>query len=395
MSPTDEGPSLEQMRAFLMNQGIFPQNAAFDDGASLLGQNPDMQQVGFKIPKISKVLDIPHNPGRRNMGLTLPKQDNQSVVGPQSQFAQTLTKEREAAKAPVAPQAPTVSPLEFAAEAIKNMPMTRRQVLQTPLNAAVSHYGRKLLGPMESAAEPAAAVVPEAEMVLPTFSEEEIASKTGQYITGLMTDPDFRKAYINTVLPEEERGDGMFVDYPEEAYNSMAQMGGTRPQQIEAFKSHLSLEKMSEDTGIPLSELQKHTSEPALHDLLNRMGDNHSWLTGIIEDGRPKEAWRSTALGDLNYKKIMKSAVKELGKDADYGDLIGLAEEKVREEYMHRMQRGMPTDTQLKSPLDFNERAAIAGAQNYTQQLIDDVYDQGSEYVFDELESRLNELLDD
>jgi hypothetical protein len=152
MSPIDEGPSLEQMRAFLMRQGVFPQNAAFDDGASLLGQNSDMQQVGFKIPKISKVLDIPHNPGRRNMGLTLPKQDNQSVVGPQSQFAQTLTKEREAAKAPAVPQAPTVSPLEFAAEAIKNMPMTRRQVLQTPLNAAVSHYGRNIIGdlPTES-----------------------------------------------------------------------------------------------------------------------------------------------------------------------------------------------------------------------------------------------------
>jgi hypothetical protein len=391
-------PTLEQMRAFLISQGKFPQDERYDDGTSLLGQNSDMQQVGFKIPKVPKVFDIPHDPGRRTMGLSLPKQSN-LPVGPQTPFAQALAKERGTDIAPVAQetpaQAPNISPLEYAAEAIKNMPMTRRQVLQTPFNAAVSHYGRKLLGPMDSAAEPTAALAPEAEMVLPTFSEEEIAGKTGQYITGLMADPDFRKAYIDTVLPEEERGDAMFEDYPDEAYNSMAQLGGTHPHQIEAFKSHLSLEKMSEDTGIPLSELQKYTSETGLHDLLNRMGDNHSWLTGILEDGRPKEAWRSTALGDLNYKKIMKSAVKELGKDADYGDLINLAEEKAREEYMHRMQRGMPTDKQLKAPLDFNERAAIAGAQNYTQQLIDDVYDQGSEYVMEELESRLDELLGD
>jgi len=49
-----EQPTLEQMRAFLISQGVFPQNEVYDDGASMLGQNPDMQQVGFKVPKMPK-----------------------------------------------------------------------------------------------------------------------------------------------------------------------------------------------------------------------------------------------------------------------------------------------------------------------------------------------------
>jgi hypothetical protein len=368
-----ERPTLEQMRAALRSEYGPVEAPVYDDGASLLGQNPDMYQVGmFKTPKF--------NPARRTMGLNLPK----TAVADEP--ATTLP---AIVSPPVKPA--ELSPLEAIGQGIANMPMTRRKFMNTPVQAAIAQAGKGLLGtaltaPIKEAVQ---------EMILPTFSEEEIASKTGQYITGLMANPDFRKAYIDTVLPEEERDDPMFEEYPDEVYNSWAQLGGTRPEQVEAFKPHLNLDKMAKDTGIPLSELQKYTSETELHNLLNRMGDNHSYLTGILEDGRPKEAWRSTALGDLNYKKIVKSAVKELGKDADYTDILSLAEDKVREEYINRMQRGMPTNKQLKAPLDFNERAVIAGAQNYTQQLIDDVYDQGSEYVVEELESQLDSLLGD
>jgi hypothetical protein len=284
MSPIDEGPSLEQMRAFLMSQGVFPQNAAFDDGASLLGQNPDMQQVGFKIPKISKVLDIPHNPGRRNMGLTLPKQDNQSVVGPQSQFAQTLTKEREAAKAPVAPQAPTVSPLEFAAEAIKNMPMTRRQVLQTPLNAAVSHYGRKLAGPMESVVEPAAAAVPEvAEAAFvrnPVFDDylQDYASTylfdsaVNEPYEASLTAYDFMRDYLQDRVPKSK------LDKYESVYDKVRNNQDEDGNFIdESFKAETELENIVHDN-------LKYLRPDEVQDLLDNMQQYQSTSSDFASD---------------------------------------------------------------------------------------------------------------
>mgnify|MGYP003346051743 CR=1 FL=1 len=65
----DDSAKLAQMKAFLLSQSLYPKEETFDDGAYLLNQNPDMQQVALKIPKIPKVLDVPHNPSRRTMGL--------------------------------------------------------------------------------------------------------------------------------------------------------------------------------------------------------------------------------------------------------------------------------------------------------------------------------------
>jgi hypothetical protein len=91
---------------------------------------------------VPKLFDVPHNPSRRTMGLDLPTAPTGKELAPMT---------------PMPQQAP--NPLE----AIKNLPMTRRQVLQTPINAAVSHIGKGLIGDLVAPAVESALtkVVPE------------------------------------------------------------------------------------------------------------------------------------------------------------------------------------------------------------------------------------------
>lgn len=120
---------ITKMRAELLERyGPNERPEEFDDGASLLGQNPYMQEVGFfgKQPKF--------NPSRRTMGLDLP-----SVKNP----VPTAIEDPTTAVVPVQPQQPkTISPLE----ALASMPMTRRKALEIPMNAAISNVGRGLIG---------------------------------------------------------------------------------------------------------------------------------------------------------------------------------------------------------------------------------------------------------
>jgi len=120
---------ITKMRAELLERyGPNERPEEFDDGASSLGQNPYMQEVGIfgKPPKF--------NPARRTMGLDLP-----SVKNP----IPTAIEDPTTALVPVQPQQPTkINPLE----ALANMPMTRRKALEIPMNAAISNVGRGLIG---------------------------------------------------------------------------------------------------------------------------------------------------------------------------------------------------------------------------------------------------------
>jgi len=122
---------ITKMRAELLERyGPNERPEEFDDGASSLGQNPYMQEVGIfgKPPKF--------NPARRTMGLDLP-----SVKNP----VPTAIEDPTTALVPVQPQQPkTTSPLE----ALANMPMSRRKALEIPMNAAISNMGRGLIGEM-------------------------------------------------------------------------------------------------------------------------------------------------------------------------------------------------------------------------------------------------------
>lgn len=121
--------TLAQMRAEMLRR--------FDDGASLLGQDPNMLQVGLfgRGPKPVKPAAPPVNLGRRGV-FGLPEMPaNVPAVTPQQPVApQPIA--QPAPPQPV-PQPSVASPLQQAATRALNAPVSRRQVLQRAGSAAL------------------------------------------------------------------------------------------------------------------------------------------------------------------------------------------------------------------------------------------------------------------
>lgn len=173
---------ITKMRAELLERyGPNERPEEFDDGASLLGQNPYMQEVGIfgKPPKF--------NPSRRTMGLDLP-----SVKNP----IPTAIEDPITAVVPAQPQQPkTISPLET----IANMPMSRRKALEIPMNAAISNVGKGLVG------EAVAPVIESVAQVAPKAAQSAFVRNPifDEYLQNYVSDifenmPEGAEAGINT-----------------------------------------------------------------------------------------------------------------------------------------------------------------------------------------------------
>lgn len=369
-----ERPTLEQMRAELRSEYGPTEVPVYDDGQSLLGQNPFMQEVGFfKAPKF--------NPARRTMGLNLPPTTAQPATAPTTTLPATVTP-------PVKPE--ELSPLEAIGQGIANVPMTRRKFIKTPAQAAISQVGRGLIG--DVAINAVTSPIKEAvkETILPTFSEQEIGSKIGQYIGSLMANPSFQKSYANTYLSDPS--DEFYAEHPEEMFSARDYNMGdetvvkqfqTEDDAANAFSKHLNLNQIAADTGVPVTEIQKYTNLPQLHSYLTDAAYSSAMYAGILEDGRPKEAYRSTSLEKINYKKLAKQAIKELGKDADDIDLMSRTRELVAEDFYNRELKVKLPKKQL-NPL-FHQSAISEAIRAYTKNQMDEVFDQASEIVDEEI----------
>ena len=91
-------------------------------------------KAAMKLAQELKTAPVEVNQSRRTMGLSLPKPESVTDIA-----------NYHANNAPaVVPQPNLVPPLQT----IMNMPVSRRKVLQTPVQAAVSHVGRGLIGDM-------------------------------------------------------------------------------------------------------------------------------------------------------------------------------------------------------------------------------------------------------
>ena len=367
-----ERPTLEQMRAELRSEYGPTETSVYDDGLSMLGQNPYMQEVGlFKAPKF--------NPARRTMGLNLPP------AAPQSAPTTTLP-------ATVAPSAKPaeLSPLEAIGQGIANVPMTRRKFINTPVQAAITQAGKGLIG--DAAVSAVTKPIKEAvqEMILPTFSEQEIGSKIGQYLGSLMANPAFQKSYANTYLADPN--DEFYAEHPEEMFTARdyfmddsdtVKQFANEDDAANAFSKHLNLNQIATDTGIPITEIQKYTNLPQLHAYLTDAANSSSIYSGILEDGRPKEAYRMTSLENIKYKKLAKQAIKELGKDADDFDLIVRTKELVAEDFYNRESK-VKLNKKQSNPL-FHQSAISEAIRAYTDKQMQQVFDQASDIVDEEI----------
>ena len=369
----DDSAKLAQMKAFLLSQSLYPKEETFDDGAYLLNQNPDMQQVALKVPKIPKVLDVPHNPSRRTMGLNFtPQPENLPVpVAPQKPAASPL--QTATPTQPVQPAQPAnVGPLSQAADAILNMPMSRRQVLQTPINAAVSHYGRKALGMIDPVA-PEMTPIPEAPVAMKT--DTEIADAIAKYAGDMVEDTDsigraFSVAVGDTMDNYFDLGGDEVPIFS--ALSEISIASGDPKKMSEAAKAAgLDIESISRATGLSVKEIARVVKDDSeVLEKLANTANSRNYMEGILEDGRPKEAYRSTSLESIDANdvdNIIDSVIKEYGKDADENDILHAVSDKLRTHFFAEERKDGGD-----SPL---------GAAMYQQILddgiLDEIYEQG------------------
>lgn len=208
---------ITRMRAELLNRfGPAERPEVYDDGQSMLSQNPYMQEVGlFKAPKF--------NPARRTMGLDLPSAKPQTPVP-------TAIENPSTAIVPAQPVQKT-SPLE----ALANMPMTRRKALEIPMNAAISNVGRGLIGKavapvVESAITNVAPKVAESTFVRNPLFDEYLQDYASRYLSHISENEPYQASiwgyqllrdYLQDKIPDKklEEYDELFEranDYQDE-----------------------------------------------------------------------------------------------------------------------------------------------------------------------------------
>ena len=377
----DDSAELAQMKAFLLSQSLYPKEATFDDGAYLLGQNPDMQQVALKIPKMPKLLDVPHNPSRRTMGLNFtPQPENLPVpVTPKAPAASPL---QTAVPQPAQPaQQSGTSPLAQAADAILNKPMTRRQVLQTPVNAAVSRYGRKLLGAVDPVA-PEMTPIPEAPV--PMKTESEIANTIAKYADEFINDDEaiYRALDIATaggakdflgLEPDFNPDDIAFDNVPVfEALNEIYSSGKTKDVIKAAKAVGLDIQGVARATGLSVDEVARvMKTDGDLLDYISENAGTRHYLNSIIDDGRPQEAYRSTSLESIDENdvdKIIQDVINDLGPHTDESDLLHEVSNRLRAKFFEKERNVSAEDNAL---------AAAVKQSLLDDGILDEVYEQG------------------
>lgn len=250
---------ITKMRAELLERyGPNERPEEFDDGASSLGQNPYMQEVGVfgKPPKF--------NPSRRTMGLDLP-----SVKNP----VPTAIEDPTTAVVPVQPQQPKTSPLE----ALANMPMTRRKALEIPMNAAISNVGRGLIGEAVSPAIKSA-------MTTPAISENQIYDYASSYVSSLLD---------KAIELNEDSGYSGIVEH----------MGLDQIEEVSDLLKGVSLKSLSDQTKIPIPELKKYFSDDDLKEALKNTADIHDRYMENYDSGEGLDV--GTDVEGL-YNKVLK-----------------------------------------------------------------------------------------
>jgi hypothetical protein len=227
---------------------------------------------------------------RRLFGLSLgPKQDHlPAVVNPETPSSSPTSTELTTQSAPTTPSEPlkTISPLDYAAQALMNMPMTRRQILKTPVNAAISHVGRGLIGNPVKA-------------VSGMLKKEAINHAVDHVISTLW---DYGHPAFGDTIDNETRQD---------IANQLTHAG------------------LSESTSKPAEHFAEHFTEKDLKEAYHRSADrfNHVWSNSDIE-GMANDSARE--------------AIDALGPDVDYEDLLDYAHSKFKKAVVNEATKTLP-----------------------------------------------------
>jgi len=393
----------------LMQQEESP---SYDDGASLLMRDPAMMEVGLFGRRPPKPMEPPVNLSRRGiLGLGQAAPENLPAVRPadiplppSSTLPAPLStpgamqpapaQARPPVQQPTPPHTPT--PLEALAQKAINAPMSRREVLQRAGQAAVNQMlptpkiadvVPEIVAPLMQAAKAAA----------PAINSAEAAAKIAAYASTIWDNTDnAKKAY------EVATGQGVGDNWDDPDTVSPTQLWASVEEgdnYIDAAKAvGLDAETVAAQTGLPLATVKQLIGDGS--DLLGEVAgvsNTRNSLEGIMEDGRWKEAARSTSYLDIwndnrFLNKAAKKAVKEEGPDADgmdvYNNFINQVVDRFRE-----MERG---NSEYNSESDFtqykkekNPLRSELHRQLIDDNILDDIWGQASEYEGTEYEDVL------
>ena len=389
----------------------------FDDGARFLGQDPNMMQVGlFGRPKkpVAPPVAPPVNLQRRSiLGLTPMPADLPAVIPPAQpkltpqQMEQAVPQQQPTAPAPSAApsSAPSASPLQALADKALNAPMSRRDVLQRAGQVALQQ-----VVPMPSVTDVIPQVMsPLAEVAkaAPAFDKSAIIGAVSSFLTDRMgsTTEELGKELAKrgvydydpdnpiTAWEYAQYGDDTHANYEGDTEPDLSQTSG-----LATLRDNFNLKKLSEHSGIPIEELKKYISDVELQSLPLHIGNRQESLSAIMEDGRPKEAYRMTALEELEpiNDYIRKSATELFGTQKTF-------DEDERWEIANHAQ-GLAYDDYVRKTINnvampeyqFHDEILYKAGKDWLDDSLSNVFDQGLEYSgygFDDFYERMDDAL--
>jgi hypothetical protein len=218
-----------------------------------------------------------------------------------------------------------------------NTPVSRREVLKKAGQAALQQ-----VVPMPSITDVVPQVMsPLAEIAkaAPAFDKRAIIGAVSSFLTDKMRDTssdlaeelynqgiwepeDPNAADPTTAWEHAQYGDATHANYAGDGEPDLSQTSG-----LATLRDNFTLQKLSEHSGIPIKELKKYISNVELQSFPLHIGNRQEQLSAIMQDGRPKEAYRMTALEDLApHATYLKKAAKEL-----YGAQKSFDDDELRE----------------------------------------------------------------
>jgi len=397
----------------LMQQAESP---SYDDGASLLMRDPAMMEVGLFGRRPPKPMEPPVNLARRGIiGLGQAAPENLPAVRPadiplppSSPLPAPLSTPGAMQPAPVRPpvQQPTPphtpTPLEALAQKAINTPMSRREVLQRAGQAAVNQMlpTPKITDVVPEIAAPLAPLTQMAQTAAPAINSAEAAAKIAAYASTIWENTDnAKKAYETST--GQSMGDNW--DNPEDVPHTQlwasVEEGDNYTDAAKAVG--LDAETVAAQTGLPLATVKKLVGDGSkLLGEVAGISNTRNSLEGIIEDGRWKEAARSTSYLDIwNDNKFLnnaaKKAVEEEGKDADgmdvYNNFINQVVDRFRE-----MERGHSEYNSKRGFTQYKKQKDLLSNELHKHliddNILDDIWGQANEYEGTEYEDVLDRM---
>jgi len=389
----------------------------FDDGARFLGQDPNMMQVGlFGRPKkpVAPPTAPPVNLQRRSiLGLTPLPAELPAVIPPSAprptpqQIEQAVPQQQPTTPAPSAApsSAPSASPLQALADKALNAPMSRRDVLQRAGQVALQQ-----VVPMPSVTDVIPQVVsPLAEVAkaAPAFDKNAIIGAVSSFLTDKMGNTaemlgkELSKRGVYDYDPDNpitaweyaQYGDDTHANYEGDTEPDLSQTSG-----LATLRDNFNLKELSKHSGIPIEALKKYISDVELQSLPLHIGNRQESLSAIMEDGRPKEAYRMTALEELEpiNDYIRKSATELFGTQKTF-------DEDERWEIANHAQ-GLAYDDYVRKTINnvampeyqFHDEILYKAGKDWLDDSLSNVFDQGLEYSgygFDDFYERMDDAL--